>query len=157
MSKFQFKTYKPKSFDRVVKNKAAGKRSFESWLTAEQKEHRGVVKWLELLPELKEAVWFHYPAEGKKSAFERWLWSIMGCKKDISDFIFLEARGMYNGLVLELKASGVKVFTDKGPPMKRYQGQHEFLTKMKARGYFAEFAVGPDQFMNFVKAYFNIK
>lgn len=114
---------------------------FLKYLTEEQKDHASLCKYLEY--QYPQLLWWHTPNEGKKTAFERFLFAIMGGKKGVSDFIIIEPKGGYNGLVIELKAVGTKLFKRDGSCY--YPEQNEFLYNMRNKGFFATFAVGYDE------------
>lgn len=128
----------------------AKKKSFQDWLTREQREHQRIVQWLRYQPKLKQALWFHYPAEQKKSPFERFLWSIMGGKKGVSDFLFLEPRGKYCGLAVELKVESPY----RKNKVCKFPEQEKFLLDLRQRGWKAEFAVGFDEAFKLITEYF---
>jgi hypothetical protein len=88
--------------------------NFFRYLSAEDKIHAELVEFIN--KEYPDVVYTHVPAEGKKSFFERYKYSIMGTKKGILDFIFLKPKYKYKiinekkqkillycGLALELK------------------------------------------------------
>ena len=66
----------------------------------------------------------------------------MGTRKGVSDFIFMEKRGGFDGLVIELKAPGVKIF--KKDKSCYYPEQQQFLKDMSDRNFYTCFCSGFD-------------
>lgn len=65
--------------------------------------------------------------------------------RGIPDLIVFVARGGYHGLVLELKADGVKVCLKPDCTLVSHKHVHEqavVLEALRAAGYYAEFAIG---------------
>lgn len=60
------------------------------------------------------------------------------------DFLVLEPNKEFHGMFLELKKDGVKIYKEDGSLYKNehHQEQHETLQKIKAKGYYANFAIG---------------
>lgn len=93
---------------------------FDKYLTIEDLEHIKVVNYIK--DKLPEIIAFHIPNEGKKSAFERYKYSLMGILKGVPDFIFLYPKYksnlskeiVYYGLLIELKAPEHKKIVMKG-------------------------------------------
>lgn len=79
---------------------------YDKYITRETHEHIKLCTWLKI--QHRHLFWWHTPNEGKKSPFERYLYSRMGARKGVADFIIIEPRGGYNGICIELKATGVK-------------------------------------------------
>lgn len=119
-----------------------GQNPFWNYLSKEQREHARLCRWLKLDAKTKNWLWWHTPNESKKTPFERFLVSIMGNKKGVSDFIFAEPRGAFVGLVIELKKTGERVYKKNGECY--FPEQERFLIDMRARGWRAEFAVGEE-------------
>lgn len=73
------------------------------------------------------------------------------------DLFIYEPRGIYQGIALELKREGVKVFkldgTLRSDP--HLQEQAEMLDMLSARGYVARFAVGFDSARTIIDDYFS--
>lgn len=74
---------------------------FRKYLTQEQKLQESCVKFLKL--QYPNLLFTHVPNEGKKSAFERFLYKIMGVRTGISDILIFKPSNGYNGLAIELK------------------------------------------------------
>lgn len=127
---------------------------FDKYLTPELREHKRLVEWLRFWPLTKNTRYFHTMNEGKKSPFERYLFSIMGSTKDVPDFIFPCKRKGFVALAIELKATGTVVFNKNGTPRKDVEGQWQFMEDLKAEGWSADFAVGYEDAMTKVKNYF---
>lgn len=81
----------------------------------------------------------------------------MGSKESVSDLLFISrsADKKYNGLALELKADGVKVWKKNGECY--FPKQEEFLKKCREQGWRGEFAVGKDEAIKIIKEYFETK
>lgn len=73
---------------------------------------------------------WHTPNEGRRTAFQRLVWSITGSKAGVSDYIIISPVPEHKGLVLELKV----------PPNKLTPDQRVFLDEMKKLGWEAEVA-----------------
>ena len=69
--------------------------------------------------------YYHTPNEGKRSAFERFLISILGVKSGVPDLVVPVARHGYHGLYLELK-TGTK---------KPTLNQKNWLSYLRDQGY----------------------
>jgi hypothetical protein len=139
--------------------------SFYKYLTLEDKHHIEVVGFIK--DKLHEIVCFHPINEGKRSAFEKYKFSIMGALAGIPDFVFLHPKYengelKYHGLAIELKApehnkvvlKGVnegKIVKTKGSLSK---GQKEILEKLNTIGYKAVCCFGADEAIKEIKDYF---
>lgn len=126
---------------------------FKKYLTAEQKEHIVICKYLAI--KYPNLLWWHTPNESKKTPFERFLFSEMGGKAGVSDFIILEPNSKYKGLFIELKASNKKIFKKDGSCY--YESQNKFIKQCNERGFFACFAVGYEDAINIIENYLKIK
>ena len=126
---------------------------FNKFLSAEQREHTALCKWLSL--QYPNLLWWHTPNESKKTPFERFLFTVMGGKRGVSDFVFIEPKGEYSGLFIELKATGIKTHKKNGECY--YPEQELFLNKAKERGFYATFAVGFDEAKKVIESYMNNK
>jgi hypothetical protein len=126
---------------------------FYKFLTKEQREHARLCEWLAWV---KPGLWCHYPAEGRKTPFERYLWSIMGGKKSIPDFMFFTSKKGFNGLALEFKDTGTVVYKLDGTPRKDMIDQWKMLREFEKNGWKADFAVGFDEAQEMIKNYFDI-
>ena len=126
---------------------------YDKYITRETHEHIKLCTWLKL--QHKNLFWWHTPNEGKKSAFERYLYSRMGARNGVSDFIIIEPRGEYKGLCIELKANGVKVFKRNGTSY--FPEQHQFLLDMEAQGFKASFQCGFENAKNEIQKYLELK
>jgi hypothetical protein len=75
------------------------------------------------------------------------------------DLFICEPRGNYSGLFLELKAEGVKIKKGDGVSYAsdHVRSQADMLERLRAKGYYACFAVGFDEARNFIDAYMNFK
>lgn len=80
-------------------------------------------------------------------------------KHKLPDFIMLEPRGMYHGLVLELKTKKRSPFLKNGELStdKHVREQAKTLDILKRKGYAAFFAVGLDQAKLYVDRYMEVK
>jgi len=152
---------------------------FEKYLTYEDREHIQIVNFCR--DRLHEnVVWFHASNEGKKTAFERYKYSIMGNLTGVPDFVFLypkytvlqkDPNGndfrelVYQGLVIELKVpphnrivmkgkNAGKVVKAKGTVSDK---QKEVIDKLVKLGYRAVVAWGAEEAINIIKEYFTLK
>lgn len=126
---------------------------FDKYLTKEQVEHSTLCNWLRL--QYPKLLWWHTPNESRKTPFERYLVSMMGVKKGVSDFIIIEKRGGFNGLVIELKAKDVKVF--KKDMSCYYPEQQEFLKRMSENNFYSCFCSGFEDAKTVIDNYMNLK
>lgn len=127
-------------------------RGFAGYLSAEQREHARLVEVMH--GRYPKALWFHPMNEGKRTKFEQYLWSIMGGKKSVSDFIFFDQRHGYSGMAIELKTEAEKIFKKDGGVYSDKVDQHLFLEGLQNRGWYATFALGFQQAFDFVTAYY---
>lgn len=79
------------------------------------------------------------------------------CK--IPDLLILEPKGGFNGLILEIKKEGAKVYKKDGglysnPHLK---AQDETLSRLTVKGYYADFVIGFDQAKYVIDSYMNNK
>lgn len=152
---------------------------FQKYLTFEDLQHIQVVNFCR--DRLHEnVVWFHVGNESKKSAFERYKYSIMGNLSGVPDFVFLypkytevkiDENGnkyrdlIYVGLVIELKAqehnrivmkgkNAGKVVKTKGSVSDK---QKEVIEKLTKLGYKAVVAWGAEEAISIIKEYFTLK
>jgi hypothetical protein len=73
----------------------------------------------------------------------------------LPDFWMAEPRGEYKGFFLELKRSRDEVFRKDGSLKKdeHVKGQMEILERLQKKGYYAYFACGIDEAIDFVDSY----
>lgn len=152
---------------------------FDKYLTYEDREHIQVVNFCR--DRLHEnVVWFHVGNESKKSAFERYKYSIMGSLSGAPDFVFLypkytelqkDANGnefrelVYLGLVIELKAQEHQRIVMKGKnagKVVKAKGtisdkQKEVIDKLIKLQYRAVVAWGAEEAISIIKEYFTLK
>ncbi len=139
-----------------------GKR-FTSWrdnpyfkkLGPETKEHGGLVEWIRWVKFTEN--WFHYPAEGKKSSFEQYLWAIMGGTKNVPDFMFFDHHQGYCGLALELKNADRVIYNKDGSLRADMKDQFEFLERLKKCGWRTELVAGKEPARKIIADYYGIK
>ena len=71
------------------------------------------------------------------------------------DLQILEPRGGFNGLFLEIKRNGERIFKKDGTfASEHILEQADWLNGLRLRGYKAEFAVGFDECKTIIDAYF---
>jgi len=78
------------------------------------------------------------------------------CKKyKVPDLIILQPKGQYHGLVLEIKANRIALYTKKGEikTNKHIKEQRASLDKLNRIGYYATFACGYDEATKIIRAY----
>lgn len=107
----------------------------------------------------------HIPNEGRKSAFERYKYSLMGCLTGAPDYFLPIKRGNYSGLWIELKAPAhhrvVKKGKEAGKVVKVAEGkpsseQVGVISQLNQDGYLAVVCVGAESAINQVEKYFKI-
>ena len=125
---------------------------YDKYITRETHEHMKLCTWLKI--QHRHLFWWHTPNEGKKSAFERYLYSRMGARKGVADFIIIEPRGGYNGICIELKATGVKPFKKDGTSY--FPEQHQFLLDMEKKGFKVSFQNGFENAKNEIIKYLEL-
>jgi VRR-NUC domain len=141
---------------------------FEKFLSAEDREHIRVVNYIK--DKLPEVMAFHVPAEGNKSAFERYKHNLFGNLKGIPDFVFLHPKYksneskeiVYLGLFIELKAPEHKRIVMKGKEAgkivkskgKLSDDQKEILDKLNQMGYKAVCCFGAEESIKVIDEYF---
>lgn len=123
-------------------------------LKPEQRLHASIVDFCNWYPPLKGIRWHHVPSEYPKNAYQKFLWSAMGCKPDISDLIFLakSKNKKYSMLVLELKAEGTLIYKKNGECY--FPAQEEFLKDIRKQGGMGEFSNNKDEAIKIIKDYF---
>lgn len=131
------------------------KNPYWKYVKNETREHYNFAHFIRLDARTKNLLWFHAPNEAKRTKFEQFLVKIMGVKKGVSDFIFLEPRGKYHGLAIEMKNKGVRVYKKNNECY--FPTQEKFLKMCRNRGYKAEFAVGSEEAEKILIDYLNEK
>ena len=142
---------------------------FEKYLTFEDREHIRVANYIK--DKLPDIVAFHVPNEGKKSAFERYKYSLMGALKGCPDFVLLcpkfksidSKEIVYNGLLIELKAQEHNRIVLKGKDagkIKKTKGklsdeQKIILNKLTDIGYLAVCCYGSEEAISIIDNYFS--
>ena len=79
------------------------------------------------------------------------------CK--IPDLLILEPKGGFNGLILEIKKEGAKVYKKDGGLYSNphLNAQQETLDRLTVKGYYADFVIGFDQAKYVIDSYMNNK
>lgn len=131
------------------------KNPYYKYLTAETKEHAALVEWLNWAMFTEN--WAHYPAEGKKSKFEQYLWSILGGKKNVPDFLFFDPRQGFNGLAIELKKTGRVIHNKDGSLRSDMVDQFDYLEKLKKCGWQTHLVAGKEPARQIIADYYGIK
>jgi len=124
---------------------------FYKYLTKEQREHVSIVNYLKY--KYPNLIWWHTMNEGKRTPYERFLFGVMGAKKSVPDFVILEPKNGYNGMLLELKAEGEKITKKDGKPLKDKTEQIQFLEACKAKGYYTVMVAGFDNAIKEINNY----
>jgi hypothetical protein len=124
---------------------------FDKFLTNEQSEHAALAQWLNL--QHKTLLWWHTPNEGRKTPFERYLCDRMGVKKGVSDFVIIRGNDKYTGLVIELKAPGVKAYKQDGTCY--FPEQQQFIEKCREQRMYGAFCNGFDEARKLITNYLN--
>ncbi len=131
-------------------------KSFIEMLDQEAREQVGIVKQLLYETFLQKAVWWHTPSEGKREGMQAWLYTAMGGKKNIPDFMFMDPRQGFVGMVIEYKKTGTPIFKKNGEPYAAVKDQYDFLIQLQERGWKVHLLEGPENFMNAVKSYYGV-
>ena len=112
-------------------------------------------RWLSYEPLCKDALWFHVPNGGKrklskvkggKAPLEAAKLKRMGVMAGVCDLIFMEPRGVFNGLVMELKVKGGKV----------RDSQRDFLNRARDRGFMCVVVYSMNAAIDVVRWYFDL-
>ena len=81
-------------------------------------------------------------------------WKGMRSSNGIPDLIILYPNSIYHGLVIELKKTGEKIYKKDGSlKTEHLREQDEVLRNLRARGYYATFAIGFEQARNIFYQY----
>jgi hypothetical protein len=131
-------------------------RSFNDYLTPEDNLTASVIKYASL--RYPSAVVIHSPNEGRRTAFERFKFKVLGGAAGVPDLFFAVAKGPYHGLFLELKCEAV--YLKDGKTLKagdHLAKQSSFMGRLKAAGYAATFACGLDEAIAVIDLYMNLK
>lgn len=81
-------------------------------------------------------------------------WGKLKSSRGIPDLIILQPRGIYHGLMIELKKTGEKIVKKDGTyKTDHLKEQAEVLSKLQAQGYYATFAIGFTQARDIVIEY----
>lgn len=80
-----------------------------------------------------------------------------GGRRAWADIFIAEPKGEYHGMFLELKKSGTAIRKKDGSLVANphIREQHSLLSELRARGYYADFAVGLDDAMEKIDSYLN--
>ena len=92
---------------------------------------------------------------GKKSMHQAILSKRLRSGNGLPDLIVMHPAGSYHGLMLELKAEGIKVRKKDGTLVSNphIQQQAKVLQGLRDLGYFAEFACGFEEAKKFIDGY----
>ena len=108
----------------------------------ETEEHIKLALWLDN----SDVLWLHVPNEGERTQHARVLMKRMGLKKGAPDFLIFDpppASPGKKGLAIELKrADGTG---------RRPDEQKRWLSRLRARGWVAEFADGYDEALALIR------
>jgi hypothetical protein len=77
----------------------------------------------------------------------------------IPDLFIAEPRGIYNGLFIEMKKTGEKIFKkDLITPVNDHVAeQMQMLQRLREKGYYAKFAIGFNDAIDIINYYFSFK
>lgn len=142
--------------------------NFSKYLTFEDREHIRLVNYLN--DKLPEVVYTHVPSASRKSAFERYKYSLLGVKKGIADIIILcpkyasntSNEVLYHGLLIELKAPEHERVVMKGKKAgkvvksigKLSNEQADLIKKLNLFGFKAVCCFGADEAIKVIDEYF---
>lgn len=138
-------------------------RGFANWtsnplyrkLTTETKEHASLAEWLNWIKVTDN--WFHYPSGFYKTPTQKYLWAIMGARKNVPDFLFFDHHQGFCGLALEYKKTGRVIHNKDGSLRADMRDQFEFLEKLKAIGWRTELVAGKEPARQIIADYYGIK
>jgi hypothetical protein len=131
---------------------------FYKYLSKEDKLQNAVINYAEAK---HKAMAIPCNTESKKSKFEQYKFLVMGGRRFTLDIFFPYPKGVYNGLFLELKADGQKIYKKNGQFFagkkgEHIRGQYERMLEHRLQGFKAEFAIGIDQAIIILDEYFKI-
>lgn len=125
---------------------------YSKFIKGETLQHAELVEWLTHV-----GIFFVHPCgEAKRSKYENYLWTTMGGKSGIPDFLFFDKVGKFSGLALELKDKGIEVYTKKNVPKAAYKKQWEMLKEFEKRGWKTTFASGRDEAIKMIRTYYKM-
>lgn len=117
---------------------------FRKFLTKENLFHEAVITYFKV--QHPKIFITHHPNESKKTAFERFLYKILGVKTGIPDILIFTPRKGFNGLAIELKIK----------PNKPSTIQNECMNELKACNWRVEVAYDINEVIAISKEYFNL-
>lgn len=116
---------------------------FYRFLTAEDKEHAEFLNYCKVTyPDL---IVIHTPSEGRRTQFERYKASLLGLTKGVPDFIIPRKMGVFNGLVIEMKATGKKIYLKDGKTFvadETIRRQAAMIERFRLEGWMGTFSLG---------------
>jgi hypothetical protein len=101
------------------------KNPFHKYLKEEDNLHIQVCNYLNY--QYPNILYFHPHNEGRRTAYERYKFKLLGAKAGVPDIVILEAKKNYYGLFIELKSEKGKL-TD---------NQENFIMELRYRNYYA--------------------
>jgi hypothetical protein len=88
---------------------------------------------------------------------QRQYYKKQGMTKSFPDLLIAEPREKYHAFFLELKRDGFQIFRKNGNFVsERIEQQYKMLTKLRTKGYYAEFAFGFDDARQKIDSYLKI-
>lgn len=137
-------------------------KAFISRLNKEDQEQIAFNRFLSFFKYRKNGVltplfWKHNGNEAKRNKAAIIYWKLMGGKAGLPDIEIIDPYGDYNGLAIELKKTGFKLYTRDGhlKKDKHIQNQARILQEYSDRGWYACFAVGVIEAQEIVRSYFS--
>ena len=122
---------------------------------SEAKEHEQLCTWIKLQ---YPGVVFNSDLSGIKLTIGQAVKAKkMRSSRAFPDLVIYEQRKGYNGLFIELKKTGEKLFKRNGEyKTEHLKEQAEMLEKLTQRGFMAVFAIGFDEAKKIIKDYFEL-
>lgn len=81
-----------------------------------------------------------------------------GGRRGHPDLVIYDKKGVYNGLAIELKKEGTRIFKRDGSPASDHiKEQADYLWQLQERDWLAVFCVGLDEAIAIIDSYFALK
>lgn len=120
---------------------------FDKYLSPEDHLHIACCNWLRI--QYPNLLWHHSPNEGKRSAFERYKFSLLGAKGGFPDLVIFQVAHGHSGLAVEFK----KPKTDRSAKGKVSDNQKNWLERLEKAGWLTAVIYDFDSFEILVSDY----
>lgn len=114
-------------------------------VASEYQECRAFWQWAQCYPQIREYLVKHVN-EGKRTPLQGFQLQAIGMRKGFPDYQLALPRGHYHGLFIEMKTKKSRDYAEKPE-------QVEWITKLRAAGYYATFAYGCDEAIKVTQDY----